>query len=657
MFEFYRLSKRNTASDFKGKATPAIKVLCTGISLFILLVVIRTGIIPVAWNLGVALLTFIPKAFLAGYQDFLFVFAITLLFGILIFLMRKERVSQNRLYRIYLISALISLVAGILNKQTIGVIGHPFSYQWLYYSDFMGSTDARNALLANLSWNLLVQLCLYVVSLFLLTRMFLSIYPYSSAMSWLSHKKELILIGGVFLVSYALVFNWYKNYKRWQYNDLANPVTFFFESALKSNNSNLLFSMEGAGDFEDLPAYSESVTPAGFADSSKSEIKNVVVFVLESVPAEYLDNYGGKFAVTPEINKLTPNSMRFEHSYAHSPSTNNSMVSILSSVYPWISYKSLTKEHPQIKVTSVNTLLRKQGYRTAFYSAGDLRYQRGNEFLSGRQFDRIEDFSSKRCKEKQFIVKGKRWDNPDGSDDQCMVESFTEWVDADIKRPFFATLWTVQTHYPYFFSGEEKDYGVNNPDFNRYLNALRHSDQAFGKLMNELRRRGLEESTLVVIVGDHGEAFGRHEQFTHASKIYEENVHVPLILVNRKLYHGETSDLVSGHIDVAPTIMDILKFPADRQWQGHSLLGNRKNNRTYFFAPWSDFLFGFRENQFKYIYNATKNTTEVYDLEKDPYETINLASEHSPADLARGHKRLAQWIQYEDKFMKTIIAK
>jgi lipoteichoic acid synthase len=179
-----------------------------------------------------------------------------------------------------------------------------------------------------------------------------------------------------------------------------------------------------------------------------------------------------------------------------------------------------------------------------------------------------------------------------------------------VKRPFFATLWTVQTHYPYFYSGEEKDYHVNNPDLNRYLNALHHSDQSLGKLMNELRKRGLEESTLVVIVGDHGEAFGRHEQFTHASKIYEENVHVPLILVNKKLFHGQTSEVV---------------------------------------------LFGFRENQFKYIYNATKNTTEVYDLEKDPYETVNLASKHSPAELAKGHKRLAQWIQYEDKFMKAMI--
>jgi lipoteichoic acid synthase len=214
------------------------------------------------------------------------------------------------------------------------------------------------------------------------------------------------MIVGVLFISYSILFNRYKKYKRWQYNDLANPVTFFFESALQSDQTNLLFSMEGAGDFEDLPANNGNVIPVSFPDSSEGVVKNVVVFVLESVPAEYLDSYGGKFAVTPEINKLIPSSIRFTNTYAHSPATNNSMVSILSSVYPWISYKSLTKEHPQIKLNPINTLLKRQGYRTAFYSAGDLKYQRGNEFLSQHQFDQIEDFSSKRCREKQFIVNG-----------------------------------------------------------------------------------------------------------------------------------------------------------------------------------------------------------------------------------------------------------
>src|SRR5437870_3804978 len=107
------------------------------------------------------------------------------------------------------------------------------------------------------------------------------------------------------------------------------------------------------------------------------------------------------------------------------------------------------------------------------------------------------------------------------------ADSLMNWVSEEVSRPFVAVLWTMMMHYPYFFSGRQKNVNVKDPVFNRYLNALEHGDQAIGKVLKVLEERGLAESTLVVVVGDHGEAFGRHKQFTHASKVYEENVHVP----------------------------------------------------------------------------------------------------------------------------------
>lgn len=209
-------------------------------------------------------------------------------------------------------------------------------------------------------------------------------------------------------------------------------------------------------------------------------------------------------------------------------------------------------------------------------------------------------------------------------------------------------MWTYETHYPYFVSGKEKNFGPQDPNLNRYLNALHHSDSIIGTLISQLKESNLYESTLLVVVGDHGEAFGRHDQITHASGIYEENLHVPCLFIN-PAFNSQRSSSLGGLIDIAPSIMHVLGLPPSPEWQGSSLLSSA-SNRVYFFSPWSDFLFGYREKDLKYIYNATTNTTEIYDIGKDPLETKNLSSS-LPQRSATGRLYLAAWAQYVNQFM------
>ena len=215
-------------------------------------------------------------------------------------------------------------------------------------------------------------------------------------------------------------------------------------------------------------------------------------------------------------------------------------------------------------------------------------------------------------------------------------------------------MWTVQTHYPYVVDGEETDYGVNDKTLNTYLNALKHSDMVLGQLLGTLERRGLSDSTLVVVVGDHGEAFGRHNQRGHGGNLYEENIHVPLFFIQPRLFDGAEKDDLGGLVDIAPTIMHLIGQPAPAEWQGSSLLASGRSGRVYFSAPWSDFLFGYRDGDTKVLVNATKNTTEVYNLADDPREQTNLAQLH-PELVAAGHQRLAAWVQYHDQYMKRLL--
>jgi len=214
--------------------------------------------------------------------------------------------------------------------------------------------------------------------------------------------------------------------------------------------------------------------------------------------------------------------------------------------------------------------------------------------------------------------------------------------------------WTMQTHFPYFLTDEPRDFGVRNSDLNRYLNALRETDRALGQLLAALEQQQVLDSTLVVVVGDHGEAFGQHGHYVHGVDLYDEEIHVPLMLINRRLFHGETDSTLGGLIDVAPTILDLLGDPLPASWQGQSLFGRDRPGRAYLFTSRSRVLFGYRDAVRKVIYDAGTNTMELYDLQADPGESLNVAG-GSPDSVSVARQRLAAWVQYQQRFFKDIL--
>jgi lipoteichoic acid synthase len=214
-------------------------------------------------------------------------------------------------------------------------------------------------------------------------------------------------------------------------------------------------------------------------------------------------------------------------------------------------------------------------------------------------------------------------------------------------------MWTFQTHYPYFTTGPLKDYNTGNGTLERYLNALNRADETLKALVKGLQDRGLLESTLIVVCGDHGEAFGRHNQSTHASAVYEENLHVPLILMNPQLFQGERLPVIGGISDIAPTIFSVLNKPAPPTWQGENLFSISRRERVYFFNPYVEYLFGLRDGNLKLIYNITADKYEVYDMEKDPKETTDVSKENETF-VKQAKEKLHAWMYYQDEYMKKI---
>ncbi|MCB0190913.1 MAG: sulfatase [Anaerolineae bacterium] len=628
-------------------------ILGVSLSLIIFLLLIRANILGYGWISWRYSLGYLPDIMAAGYYDLIYVSIIAFLSLTLLQFFRKRSAVQKILVYLYYTVALSSLLIAFFNIQAIQMLGRPFNYQWFYYSDFLKSSESQSAVLANVSSDTLLNIIALSAALIITSHLLLQL---TYLLPKFQSRYPLVITLIVPALIYFSAANWYISTlaPHWDYDKLANPITSFVGSIINSSTQPQFFTMElSKDDFQEFSPVEDRPHHIPLPYRTNRQVKNVILFVLESVPAEYVEAYGGTYPVTPQLNKYRQSSLLFKNIYAHAPASNKSLFTLLSSVYPWISYQSLTQQTPEIDLPTLSSELKKNNYRTAFLSAADMSFQRGDEFLSHRQFDNFEDVNGLTCDRQAFDLE---WAFSDGIDEECMIDAFSAWQNVKPEDPFFAMMWTVGTHYPYFVVGEETDYGVNDEAFNRYLNALHHSDKTLGRLMDVLKKQDLLETTLVVVVGDHGEAFGRHDQFGHASNIYEENIHVPLMFINSSLFSGQENTTIGGHVDVAPTIMNILDLPIPVEWQGRSLFDHNRSGRTYFFSPWSDVLFGYREGNLKFIFNATVNTTQVYDLSIDTHETTDL-TEQMPDLLPRSQHQMAAWIQYHDKFMTKLLEK
>jgi lipoteichoic acid synthase len=622
--------------------------VASGIVLFLSFLILRPSVSGLCWDIYCSPASNIPHMFSEAYYDFLFVFVLVLGFVLPMILLRKFRKVQMVFFCVFSFITLVSLIVGILNIRIVEMLGKPFNYQWLYYSDFLKSPDSQAALQANISSEYIINIVLFCISAAALTYLIASITSLLMLQKW----PQRILVSTLLFFTAGYLFGGYKVTERahLEYDRLSNPVTAFLQSVNPFAGHPSLFTME-VPDSLKYVVQKEKAPPLGIAAGGK--IKNVIIYVLESTPAEYVQVYGSKFKATPELAKYSSNALVFENVYAHAPATNLSMVSLLGSIYPWLSYNSLTQEHPDLNISSITSELKQYGYRSGFFNSADNRFQRAGEFLTHRGFDAISDCENNTCGKKKFEL-DTEWEFMNGKDDDCTREEMMSWIKTEKNKPFFAMMWTYQTHYPYFFNGKQKDYKTGDSSLNKYLNALNHSDAVFGQMMAQLKKEKLLESTLVVVIGDHGEAFGRHGQISHGRMIYEENLHVPCMMIN-PAFKNIKNPAVGGMIDVSPTIMSLLGLQEPLEWQGESLLAERKNKRVYFFAPWSDYLFGYREGHQKYIYNATRNTTEIYDLSEDPEEQENLAS-YLPAEINLCHQRLAAWTQYVNASMEKTLS-
>jgi len=340
---------------------------------------------------------------------------------------------------------------------------------------------------------------------------------------------------------------------------------------------------------------------------------NIVLITLDSTRADRMGFLGSKAKLTPNLDSLARQSMVFEQAYSQAPLTVVSHATILSGTYPQAHRASEFGARLAPALPFIPDLLRARGYRAAAF-VGSVALDPKNGFAPG--FDR------------GFVVYDAGFHQPERGQSRStsierpaaqVVARATDWLAHNTRGPFF--LW-LHLNDPQAASGAS------------YNAAVAATDAAVGTLVAALRASKLYDDALIVIAADHGESLGAHGEETHGIFLYDETIHVPLLL--KLPQNQDAGRLVRARarlVDIAPTLLEIAGVAIPSQMQGQSLLRIAKAspNADQPVYSTSDFpqrgfgwsaLESWRAGKYLYI-RAPK--PELYDLSTDPGATRNLA--------------------------------
>ncbi len=430
-----------------------------------------------------------------------------------------------------------------------------------------------------------------------------------------------------------------------------------------------------------------------FLPAAPGGTPNILVIVVDTLRADHLSAYGYPRPTSPNVDRIARQGVLFENSYSASSWTLPSHASLLTGRHLYEHADS--RRYYDGRFPNLAQALQDSGFRTGAFSANEIYFCR--VFGFGRGFLHFEDVFSSVDDMVARTIYGRKLVThvlqPLGYRDilgrkraQEVNGEFLRWVDLAPRRRFFAFLNYFDVHYPYsppqpygsqfmnakdhshvapggpidqtsFLSGTVKSFTAEQLQYERnsYDGAIAFVDAEIGQLFSELNKRGLDESTLVVITSDHGEELGEHGLPYHGDSLYRQEVHVPLIFWwPAKVPAGMRIHTPVSNASLPATIMSFL--PPQRgsiQFPGGSLAQLWKDPVAALNWPVPLVELGIMpydaDGKYPIGYGGMKSlitprwqyiwkgraAEELYDLEADPQESHDLAASPDAKATAR----------------------
>jgi arylsulfatase A-like enzyme/tetratricopeptide (TPR) repeat protein len=348
----------------------------------------------------------------------------------------------------------------------------------------------------------------------------------------------------------------------------------------------------------------------------------VILISIDTLRADHLPAYGYRQVKTPAMDALRRDSVLYENAYSHVPLTLPSHTTMMTGMLP---PQNAVRDNVGYVLApghvTIASTLKENGYATGgAISAVVLTATTG----INQGFDFFEDGVEAQT-ETASLAQVQR----SGFDTEKIAE---KWISEHEKTPFFFFLHLYEPHTPYKpippFDAEYRD--------RPYDGEIATVDQIVGKFTDYLRREGIYDRALLVLVSDHGEGLGEHGELEHGVLLYRETLHVPMMIkLPGKADAGQSVAVPVGLEDLFPTITQTVGIAPPANLAGKAVPFTASAARSFpvrdiysetlyprYHFGWSD-LAALTNDRYEYIH-APKD--EIYDVVGDPSETHDLAS-------------------------------
>jgi len=376
-------------------------------------------------------------------------------------------------------------------------------------------------------------------------------------------------------------------------------------------------------------------------ESAGAPKQNVLVVTLESVSARHVGYQGYRGDddrdVTPNLDRIASRSLRARRAWTTATHSNYAQMAILSSLFPRRGSTLDMYQRLDYPRTLLHDLAHEAGMQSGTISSQDESWQgmlRFQQTGTETYFLHSPDFGGKHLDTGTELV----------VPDQVTAGRVVEWTTERRDEPWALYVNLQATHFPYMIPDDAPrpfaphdvegtfnymHYALEERDrvINRYDNALSYVDAQLGLIEQGLRDAGQLDRTVWVITSDHGELFHEHGMVTHGRSLYDAESRVPLLVHYPDGLPPGDVDAPVSHIDILPTVTDLMGIEPHPSFQGSSFLPDQLGSER---AAVLLNIQGWKHAQaavcwpWKLIVNASDGETQLFHLERDPGEETNL---------------------------------
>ncbi|WP_255150132.1 sulfatase-like hydrolase/transferase [Halorarius halobius] len=404
--------------------------------------------------------------------------------------------------------------------------------------------------------------------------------------------------------------------------------------------------------------------------------QNILLVTIDSLRTDHLSLFGHSTAQDGTLTQLGEANISLEHAYATGPGTTPSFPALLTGTLP-LSYGGigpLSDERPRVSESLHEAGLKTGGFQCNPFLSTHFNYDRG--------FDRFEDYQNPLMGiATKVFPRGIEINNPKLSrvdnifhitdaikksyqlvmgkprpyvSAEVITDDTLEWLD-ETNDPFFCWTHYMDVHHPCFPPKPyRQQYGVDHVTqsevstlYARMLDdsetlsedvltdlrllydaAIDYVDDQIGRIIRHLKLSGRFEDTLVIVTSDHGELFGEHDQFGKPERMYDELLHVPVIVANGPNWVEDAIGELVSLLDIPPLIHEVLEIDVPDVYEGQCPAISKP--RDYILAEHEvhgDVIVGARSEDWLYEADEIRDEHRLFDLRNDGFQQVSI-SEH-----------------------------